>query len=181
MRTALRQQVENKHRQRIARALEASGPVTARGVAADAERSVAWATYHLRVLSISGAVTPFLSGVASGDDVAYALTPENLPESARDLLLGELSLQTCMRLMGHLLAEDSLSTRELADRMGLSLREAARYVTAMRAKNWLEDTPQFEIADQADRLRDFPEWITRFLDRVEQQDADRKPGEDGTE
>lgn len=180
MRAVLRQQVENKHRQEIARALEASGPLTARGVATDADRSVAWANYHLRVLSISGAVTPFLGGRTPNDEVAYALTPEQLPDSGRDLLLGELSLHTCIQLMGHLLAEDSLSARELADRMGLSLREVARYVKAMRAREWVTDTPRFEVADQADRLCDFPEWLTRLLDRVEQQGGDRKPGEDGT-
>lgn len=149
-----------------------SGPLTACGLARDTERSIAWARYHLRVLCASGAVTPFLIDVAEGDEVTYRLIPDNLPEREGEILLGELSLQTCGRLMAHLLMDGPLTPVELAKRTGLHWREAARYMKALRAHGCAEDAPRAEPGGQADRLRGYPEWYVRWLRRTIGEDGE---------
>jgi predicted transcriptional regulator len=86
--------VESKARQRLARVLNSTGPRTARELAEYTGRSIAESRYHLRVLATAGAVTPLLTGAARGDELAYALTPEKLPEPARAELLRRRQLRS---------------------------------------------------------------------------------------
>lgn len=164
--------VENKARQQLARALMCNGPLTARGLASDAERSTAWARYHLRVLCTSGAAAPLLLGMAEGDEIAYRLTPEDLSEREEEILLGELSLQICGRLMAHLLMDGPLTPVELAERTGLHWREVSRYLKALRAHGCSEDAPRAEPGGQADRLRGYPEWFVRWVRATTDGDHD---------
>jgi hypothetical protein len=139
-----------------------NGPLTSRGLATDAERSTAWARYHLRVLCTTDAVRPFLTGMAQGDEAAYRLTPENLPAAEQEILLGELSLQTCGQLMEHMLgSEEPLTAAELAERTGICPREVARYLRTLRGDG---AAPRAEAGNKPDRLRDLPEWFLRWRD-----------------
>lgn len=140
-----------------------NGPLTARGLAGDAGRSTAWARYHLRVLCASEAVAPVLVGIAQGDEIAYRLALESLPEAEEEILLGELSLQTCGWLMAHLVADGTLTLSELAELSGLHWREVNRYMRALQAYGLAEDAPRAEPGAQADRLRGYPEWFERWL------------------
>lgn len=173
--------VENKARQALARALMRDGPLTARGLMKDTGRSMACARYHLRVLSTAGAVTPCLTGAAKDDEVAYALRPERLPKQAREVLLGEVSLQVCLRLMGILLLEGPRDVTELAARLGLSRREVGRYVKTLKLEQWTEGTPHLGTGARADRVSDYPEWLRRCLDRLDDEGGDLNRREDGAE
>lgn len=82
--------VENEVRQSLARALMRSGPLTAQRLAKDTEHPVAFLDYHLRALALAGAVAPSLRVEADDDEVAWALTADNLTERAREVLLGEV-------------------------------------------------------------------------------------------
>lgn len=157
--------VECERRQELARALLCSGPLTARDLAKGTPRSIAVARHHLRVLAAVDAVEPFLTGMAEGDEVAWALTVERLPEWAREVLLGEVSLQTCIRLLGILIFEGSQDATELAARLGICPRELARYMKAMpKVKGCEGELPYLGSGKRADRVSDLPEWARRWLD-----------------
>lgn len=170
--------VECGHRQDLARALLHKGPLTARGLARETKRSTAWARYNLRILSATGAVTPSLAGIAKGDELAYALTADNLPAPEQEILLGELSFQTCGRLMAHLLVDGPVSMTELSERTGLCRREAARYLRVLCPRRQVDDAPRVAPGNEADRLRDLPEWYVRWLDATAEEDQGHQAEED---
>lgn len=156
--------VENKARQRLARALMRNGPLTARGLTGDTRLSTPGSRYHLRALATAGAVRPFLKGATKGDEVAWVLTPEGLPEPAREVLLGEVSLQTCFRLAHILFFEGRHDVAELAARLDLSEHEVARHIRAIRMEEQAEGTSRFHAGNRADWLSDFdPKWFDRWL------------------
>lgn len=160
--------VDCKHRQELARALLCSGPLTARGLAKGTPRSMALARYHLRVLAAVGAVEPLLTGMAEGDEVAWALAVDRLPEWAGEVLLGEVSFQTCCRLLGILIFEGPQDATELAARLDICPRELARYMKALpKVKGCEGELPYLGGGERADRVRDLPEWVTRWLDGEE--------------
>lgn len=175
--------VENKARQRIARALMRSGPLTARGVVRDTGLSIAGSRYHLRVLATVGAVAPFLKGVSKGDEVAYALTPEKLPAWAREVLLGEVSLRTYFELVGILFFEDRHDVTELAVRLSISRAEVDRYIQTLRMKGWAKGTRRFDAGDnRADRISDYdPEWFEGWFERPGEGGDGTGPREDDAE
>lgn len=182
MREVPRGLVESKARQRIARTLMRSGPLTARGLMEDTGRSVACSHYHLRVLATAGAVRPFLKGAAKGDEVAYALSAEKLPEPARGVLLGEVSLQTCFRLAGILCFEGRQDVAELAERLGLSEHEISRHLRALGMEEWAAGTRRFGAGNRPDRLSDFdPEWFEGWFERPGEEDDQSGRREDGVE
>lgn len=165
-RSVPRSLVENKARQSVARALARSGPLTTRGLANDTGRSVAISLYHLRVLALFAAVAPALTGAADEDEVAWALTADNLPERAREVLLGEISLAMWGELSCMVLFENPQDVAEAATRLGVSRQEVARYMKLMRADG-VEGLPRFGTGNRPDRISDLPEWITRPLDSTE--------------
>lgn len=174
MRGVPRGVVENKHRQGLARALMRKGPLTARGLARETKRSLAGTRYNLRILSATGAVTPSLAGAAKGDELEYALTADNLPTPEREILLGELSFQTCGQLMAHLLVDGPVSVTELSELTGLCNREVARYLRVLCRRCEVEDAPRVDTGNKADRLCDLPEWYVRWLDATAEEDNDHR-------
>lgn len=90
--------VQNETRQALARALDANGPLTVRGLMEDTYIPMAVVRYHLRVLAAAGAVKPFLKGAARGDEIGWALSGENLSGWAQDLPFDEISYRPSMRL-----------------------------------------------------------------------------------
>lgn len=85
--------VQSRARQKLARALRRNGPLRARELMEDTGLSIACSRYHLRALATVGAVMPYLDGLAGGDEVAWVMRPEKLPERAREALLGEVSMR----------------------------------------------------------------------------------------
>jgi DNA-binding transcriptional ArsR family regulator len=144
-----------------------NGPLTPRGLAADTKLSIATARYHLGVLCEMDAAKPFLVGMADVDEIAYRLTPENLADREEEILLGELSLQTCGDLVAHLLREGPLSATELSERTGLSPREVERYLKRLCID---AGAPRAKGGSKPDRRRDYPEWYLRWLRGITEKD-----------
>lgn len=158
-----RGQVDHETRKQLAWALEQNGPLTARGLGREIKQTEGSVRHHLRVLSRAGVIAPFGGCQVAGEEIAYALTLERVPEWAQEVLLGELSLQTAFRLMAILMLEGALTPTELATRTGLNRCEVARYMRTLHAKGWAETATEGEVDDQADQPRDYPEWFKRWL------------------
>lgn len=173
-----RGQVDHEARKQLAWTLEQNGPLTARGLARENERTIASVKHHLGVLSRAGVVAPFGGCQVAGEEIAYTLTLERVPEWAQKILLGELSMQTAMRLMAILMLEGTLTPTKLAARTGLNRCEVARYMRALHAKGWAETAREGEVDDRADRVGDYPEWFKRWLRAVaegdDEEDEERK-------
>lgn len=167
---AARGQVEHEARKQLARTLERAGPLTAGDLAGENKQTMASVGHHLRVLARAGVVAPFRECQAAGGEIAYALTLERVPEWAQDILLGELSLRTAMRLMAILALEGALTPTELATRTGLDQREVARYMRALRERGWAKPTPKDEVEDPAEWPPDCPEWTKRWLRGIAEGD-----------
>jgi hypothetical protein len=158
------------------------GPLTARRLAKDTGLSPACSRYHLRALATAAAVRPFLKSTAKSNEVTWVLVPEKLPTTPREVLLGEVSLQTCFRLAHCMFFEGCHDVAELADRFGLSEDEVARHIKAMRMEMRAEGMRRFDAANRADRLSDFdPEWVDHWLEHLGEKDDEPSPREDGAE
>lgn len=83
-------QVAHKARQQLARRLEQTGPLTARGLAREIKQTEGSVRRHLRVLSRAGVVAPFGGCQVAGEEIAYALTLKRVPKWAQEILFGEL-------------------------------------------------------------------------------------------
>lgn len=158
-----RGQVEHEARKQLARTLEQTGPLTARGLAREIKQTEGSVRHHLSVLARAGVVAPFGECQVAGEEIAYALTLEQVPDWAQEVLLGELSLRTALRLMAILMLEGTLTPTELAARTGLNPRDVRRYMRTLRAKGWAETAREGEADDRAERLGDYPEWFKRWL------------------
>jgi hypothetical protein len=86
-----RGQIEHRARQLLARTLERTGPLTAAGLAREVKRPRGWVSHHLKVLARAGVVMPFGGCQVAGEEIAYALTLEQVPKGAQEVLLGEHS------------------------------------------------------------------------------------------
>jgi len=132
---------------------------------------MAWVRHHLKVLGRAGAVEARGGCRIAGEKVAYSLSLEGVPDREQEVLLGELSLQTCFRLMAHLMLNGTMTPVELAERTGLHWREVARYLNALHAGGWAEIAPRAKAGNQADRLRGYPESFIRWLRFTTEEDG----------
>lgn len=173
-----RGQVEHEVRQQLARTLERTGPLTARGLARETKQTTGSVRHHLEILSRAGVIAPSGERQVAGEEIAYALTLERVPQSTQNALLGELSPGTALRLMEILTQEGTLTEAELAAQANLSRGELERYMRALRAAGWVKPARPGEIEDDADRSRDCPEWLMHWMrltaEGDDEEDEERK-------
>lgn len=171
--------VEDRRRQELARTLAgAAEPLTTEDLAKATKRPVALVYYHLRALSLVRAVTPSLEGGAERHLVAWSLSVDNLPTWAREVLMGEICFQIVVRLQYLVLFEGMTDADELADELGLSIPELARYVKRMQPELEVPGLRLPRTGMRPDRASDleFPEWLTQ---RKEPPEEEEEEGPDG--
>lgn len=133
MRVVSRRHVEHKGRRKLAQTLLCTGPLTAGGLAKEVERSKAYVSRHLRILSRAGVIVPRGGDRIAGEEITYALRLNGLPDWAFEGLFGEFPLPVCLQVMAAIGKAGELTPAGVAERTELSENDAIRYLLFLEA------------------------------------------------
>ena len=104
----------------------------------ETELSKAHVRRHLQTLSRACAVVPGPGARIAGVEVVYGLALRGLPRWAFEGLIGKFVPAVCLAVSVALDEAETLEPADVAEQVGLSENDTARYLLFMEAVGWLE-------------------------------------------